>query len=114
MASTTIAVAGGSGGLGRAIVEALKADGRYEVFVLARKANPEFEASTGVTTLAVDYTDVASLAALFEAKSVDTVISTLAFGDPVPERNVLEAAAASKVTRRVVPNMWSLVPFAEK
>jgi uncharacterized protein YbjT (DUF2867 family) len=31
-----IAVAGGSGGLGRALVDALKADDRYEPLILAR------------------------------------------------------------------------------
>jgi len=34
--SSVVAVAGGSGGLGRAITEVLKADGRYDVLVLSR------------------------------------------------------------------------------
>ncbi|KAF2243963.1 hypothetical protein BU26DRAFT_523515 [Trematosphaeria pertusa] len=38
--SAVIAVAGGSGGLGRAIVDVLKADSRYEVVILARKVRP--------------------------------------------------------------------------
>ena len=35
--SPVIAVAGGSGQLGRAIVEAIKADGKFEVIVFGRK-----------------------------------------------------------------------------
>jgi NADP-dependent 3-hydroxy acid dehydrogenase YdfG len=35
--STVVAVAGGSSGLGRTIVDALKLDGRYEVLILGRK-----------------------------------------------------------------------------
>ena len=31
-----VAIAGGSGGLGRALVDALKADDRYEPLILAR------------------------------------------------------------------------------
>lgn len=36
----TVAIAGGSTGLGRAIVEALKEDGRYNVVILSRKVRP--------------------------------------------------------------------------
>lgn len=35
--STVVAVAGGTGGLGHAIIDALRSDGRYEVLVLSRK-----------------------------------------------------------------------------
>ena len=35
-----VAVAGGTGSLGRAIVESLVASHRYNVFVLARKVSP--------------------------------------------------------------------------
>lgn len=38
--STVVAVAGGTNGLGRAIVEALKEDGRYEVVIFSRKVRP--------------------------------------------------------------------------
>lgn len=43
--STTVAIAGGSTGLGRAIVEALKKDGRYEVLILSRKVLSFFKQS---------------------------------------------------------------------
>ena len=39
MSSRTIAVAGGTGKLGRAIVEELIAHGGYKVFILCRKAS---------------------------------------------------------------------------
>jgi uncharacterized protein YbjT (DUF2867 family) len=35
-----VAIAGGSGNLGRALVDALKAKGRFEIIVLARKVSP--------------------------------------------------------------------------
>lgn len=37
-----VAVGGGSGGLGRRIVDALKADNRYEPLILARKVRGDF------------------------------------------------------------------------
>ncbi|CAI6313784.1 unnamed protein product [Periconia digitata] len=115
MSSSSVAVAGGTGGLGRAIVEALKADGRYQVIVLARSVNAEFEKDVGVKTHAVDYKDVTSLTNVFEENKVDTLISTIAFGpDNSGEMNMVEAAEKSKVTRRLIPNLWSLIPFTQK
>jgi nucleoside-diphosphate-sugar epimerase len=35
--SSIVAVAGGSGGLGRAIIDALKASSKYEPLILSRK-----------------------------------------------------------------------------
>jgi uncharacterized protein YbjT (DUF2867 family) len=35
--SSTVAVAGGTGGLGRALIEAILADGKFDVVILARK-----------------------------------------------------------------------------
>jgi uncharacterized protein YbjT (DUF2867 family) len=39
MSSCTVAVAGGSGGLGRSITEAIVAVGKYEVVILSRKVD---------------------------------------------------------------------------
>lgn len=37
--SSIIAVAGGSGGLGRTIVDVVKKDSRYKTFILSRKVS---------------------------------------------------------------------------
>jgi len=38
--SHVVAVAGGTGQLGRALVEAIKADGKYELMIFARSVRP--------------------------------------------------------------------------
>ena len=67
-----VAIAGGSGNLGRALVDALKTKGGAEIIVLARKAsslvngraeliiqeNQEKEKEIGVPIVAVDYSSV--------------------------------------------------------
>ncbi|KAF2676089.1 NAD(P)-binding protein [Lentithecium fluviatile CBS 122367] len=110
--SPVIAVAGGSHGLGRAIVDGLKADGRYEVVILGRKANPELEKETGARVLAADYTNTDALVKLLEENKIDTVITTLNAGmDITPETNLVHAAARSSVTRRYIPNVWSALVY---
>ncbi|KAF2495431.1 NAD(P)-binding protein [Lophium mytilinum] len=110
--STIVAVAGGSSGLGRTIVDALKADGRYEVLILGRKTNPKLEEESGARVLAADYTSVDALVALLEANKIAVVISTVkSLVDTTPEFNLIKAAARSNVTKRFIPNAWSALEF---
>ncbi|KAM0210953.1 hypothetical protein ACHAPA_004775 [Fusarium lateritium] len=77
-----IAVAGGSSGLGRTMVEALKAAKTHDYIVLSPKA-------TGTETRAVDYSDVDALALLLESEQVHTVISGLPIdGDESGQANI--------------------------
>ncbi|KAH6723529.1 hypothetical protein BKA61DRAFT_727416 [Leptodontidium sp. MPI-SDFR-AT-0119] len=105
-----IAVAGGTGGLGKAIVEALKARGKNEVKIFSRKADPELEAKIGVPIIGVDYGNVAALTKSLEENKVHTVISILKHskegGDP--DVNLIKAADASNTTKRYMPSEWGV------
>ncbi|KAF1957217.1 NAD(P)-binding protein [Byssothecium circinans] len=106
-----IAVAGGSGGLGRAIVDALRASGEYDVVVLSRSLNSTLEKETGARVLAADYTKPAELVKLLEDNKVSTVIASLAISiDPTLELNLIEACERSGTTERYIPGIWSAVP----
>ncbi|KAI3319973.1 NAD(P)-binding protein [Xylariaceae sp. AK1471] len=110
-----IAVAGGTGGLGRTIVEEILATGKHEVKILSRQPNPELQASIGATILAVDYSNVVALAQILEDNSVHTVISALTLftqSSVPPEVQLVLAADASKTTKRYVASNWS-VPITE-
>ncbi|KAH6974334.1 hypothetical protein BKA56DRAFT_490357 [Ilyonectria sp. MPI-CAGE-AT-0026] len=106
-----IAVAGGTGGVGRALVEAIIARGKHEVKILSRKPNDTLSEEVGVPIIVVDYTSVDALKKVFEDNSIETVISALSTmpeaGVP-PEVNMVQAAQASKVTRRFVPSNWGV------
>ncbi|KAF5253248.1 hypothetical protein FANTH_1844 [Fusarium anthophilum] len=100
-----IAVAGGAGKVGRAIVEAIVEKGQHTVLVLAREAKDV----QGVQVIAVDYTDVDKLAATLETNSIDTVISTInALGDVSAELNLIKAAEKSASTKRFIPSIWGV------
>ncbi|KAJ4289073.1 hypothetical protein N0V90_011415 [Kalmusia sp. IMI 367209] len=137
--STVVAVAGGSNGLGRAIVDALKETGRYEVLIFSRKVciclssksyalfncgninrasvqeNPELEKVSGVRVLAADYASVDALHTLLESNKVSVLISTAnTLVDATPEFNLIKAAAKSSVTKRIIPNTWSALEFKDE
>ncbi|KAF9771783.1 hypothetical protein IL306_010554 [Fusarium sp. DS 682] len=102
---TVIAVAGGAGKLGRAIVEVLVEQGQHSVVVLARKAKD----IQGAQVIAVDYADADKLAATLEANSVETVISTInSLGDISAELSLIQAAEKSASTKRYIPSIWGI------
>ncbi|TKA79787.1 hypothetical protein B0A55_03301 [Friedmanniomyces simplex] len=105
--SHIVAVAGGTGQLGRAIVEAIKADGKYELKIFGRSANPEKEKAAGVPIIAVDYSSIDSLVEALETHKIDTLFSVVdANAGAESEFNLIQAAEKSKVTKRFVPNIW--------
>ncbi|KAH6961727.1 hypothetical protein BKA56DRAFT_424379, partial [Ilyonectria sp. MPI-CAGE-AT-0026] len=108
-----VAVAGGTGKVGRTLVEAIVAAGKHEVKVLARKPNPECEAELGVPIIPVDYSNVEALTKVLEENNVHTVISaqtmlpTPGSGGP-KEIELIRAADASKTTKRMISSDWGL------
>ncbi|TQN65127.1 Oxidoreductase BOA1 [Colletotrichum shisoi] len=106
--SSVVAVAGGTGDVGRTIVEAIIADGKWTVVVLARNASEEKEKEIGARILPVNYDDVDDLVKVLEENKVHTVISTLSVGVTVkPELNLIAAADRAQSTQRCIPSVWS-------
>ncbi|KAI8716206.1 NAD(P)-bd-dom domain-containing protein [Fusarium sp. LHS14.1] len=111
----TIAVVGGTGKLGRAIVDALVQDGNNEVLVVSRqKPSPEKADELGARVVSADYGNVDSLTSLFESNKVDTVISTVSGTASIePELNLIKAADKSVATKRYIPSIWGVNYTAE-
>ncbi|CZR33114.1 uncharacterized protein FPRO_01863 [Fusarium proliferatum ET1] len=100
-----IAVAGGSSGLGRTMVDALEAAKTHDYIVLSRKA-------TGPETRAVDYSDIGALTSLLQSEQVDTVISMLPIDNDESgqaQMNLIEAAEKSTYTKRFLPSEFGMV-----
>ncbi|KAF9870624.1 hypothetical protein CkaCkLH20_11930 [Colletotrichum karsti] len=107
-----IAVAGGTGNVGRTIVEAIVAAGKHDVKILARKANPELEKQVGASIIAVDYANIEATTKALEDNNVHTVISTINMmppsGEAPPEIELIRAADASKTTKRIISSGWGI------
>ncbi|KAL0932305.1 NmrA-like family protein [Colletotrichum truncatum] len=111
----SVAIAGGSGGLGRALIEVIQARGTYQVFVLTRKVSGSPEGSGGLHFIAVDYSDVESLASTLEKNKIDTVISAInnITGENDSEINLIKAAEISAPTKRFIPSYFG-VPYSQE
>ncbi|KAK4158961.1 isoflavone reductase [Cladorrhinum sp. PSN259] len=111
-----VAVAGGTGNVGRAIVEAILATGKHQVKILSRKANPALSAEIGAPILEVDYSSVPSIVQVLESHKIDTLISTIAMHSPdgtAPhEIELIRAADLSAVTTRLISSEWG-IPVSE-
>ncbi|KAL8404830.1 hypothetical protein RB594_009634 [Gaeumannomyces avenae] len=132
-----VAVAGGTGNIGRAIVDALVATGRHEVKVLSRKVypapssnaplslgskltpptyqvDPALEAEMGASMLPVDYTDTDALAKVLEDNKIHTVVSGIAMhsefvnGTVPGEIALIRAADQSSTTKRIISSSWGI------
>ncbi|KAF9693840.1 hypothetical protein EKO04_008111 [Ascochyta lentis] len=101
-----VAVVGGTGNVGRTIVDALKEDGNHEVIILARKT---LQGDSATPIIAVDYNNIEQLTQTLDDNKVHTIISTIVMYDPVAaqsERNLIAAAAKSAFTKRFVQSNW--------
>ena len=99
-----VAVAGGTGTIGRHIVEGILAAKKHTVIVLSRSSSyPQLEA-LGAQIVAVSYSDPSTLAAALEG--VHTVISTLSCRDPSTQLALLDASVKAGV-KRFAPSEWT-------
>ncbi|KAJ3985611.1 hypothetical protein F5890DRAFT_1122836 [Lentinula detonsa] len=116
MKSQRIAIAGGTGRIGRHIVEGLlEIKHRYslEIIVLSRSQSPHISyAGTSAPVLPIDYQDLSSIQKILNDFQIDTVISTLSgtTSDPfiTSQENLLRAALSVPSIRRFAPSEFSV------
>ncbi|KAF9872917.1 hypothetical protein CkaCkLH20_09427 [Colletotrichum karsti] len=103
-----VAVAGGTGGVGKAIVEQLQL-AKASFIVLSRENNAS---PIGPPSVKVDYEDVESLTEVLKSNKIDTVISTISIDSEASfqaQLNLIDAAVASKTTRRFIPSEFGVL-----
>ncbi|RAL68239.1 hypothetical protein DID88_008941 [Monilinia fructigena] len=72
-----VAVAGGTGGVGHAIVDALKEQSQHEFILLSRNDNPTFAADNNLNVVKIDYSDVSPIFRVLDEYKIHAVISAL-------------------------------------
>ncbi|KAM0559997.1 hypothetical protein ACHAPJ_003952 [Fusarium lateritium] len=110
----TIAVAGGTGHVGRPIVETLAESPSFKVLVLGRKAPEEIEGlPVSATYLQVDYTNAEALSHLLKQHNVHTLISTIQITDETASSaqvNLISASDKSSTVERFIISAWGSLP----
>ncbi|KAF4421671.1 Oxidoreductase swnN [Colletotrichum fructicola] len=106
-----VAIAGGSGGLGRVITKAVARSGKHDVFVLSRRSLSISEQTIGVGCLTVDYSNVSQITGLLESNNIEVIISAIGivFEDSYrAQMNLIEGASRSTTVRRFAPSEFAL------
>lgn len=111
---TVIAVAGGSGGVGKTLVERLVQEPKFKVIVLSRQVQePAF---SEIPVVQINYDDVQSIAETLDAHNVHTIISAIGLISDETSRsqlNLIDAAESSATTKRFIPSEFSFIQTAE-
>ncbi|KAF2676637.1 NAD(P)-binding protein [Lentithecium fluviatile CBS 122367] len=103
-----VAISGGSGKVGRTILEVMKGQSRHQAFILSRQPDG---IEVGVPSLQVDYNDIQSLTRVLEGSEIHTVISCIGYHGHslrIAQMNLIKAATASSTTRCFVPSTFGI------
>ncbi|GCB18895.1 isoflavone reductase homolog P3 [Aspergillus awamori] len=109
---STIAVAGGTGGIGKTIVEALLQEPKYRVIVLTQSSPKEDPVLGRTQQIQVNYDDVDSIVQTLEKHAIHTIISAIGIYTEEANQsqmNLVLAAERSSVTKRFVPSEYSFI-----
>ncbi|CVL06876.1 uncharacterized protein FMAN_11970 [Fusarium mangiferae] len=103
-----VAVAGGTGGIGSAIVDTLCSNPHQKMIILTRKIPDARHATDTFVTL--EYSDVGAMAKALD-DNVHTVISALRVFNTASteaDSNLVKATAQAKIPRRFVASAWGI------
>ncbi|KAE8381935.1 hypothetical protein BDV26DRAFT_278354 [Aspergillus bertholletiae] len=106
-----VAVAGGTGDVGRTILEILQASTKYQAFVLSRKPSAVIP-----NNLVADYNNIDQLVSVLEKNKIHTVICALSVeGDSLAKSqlNLIQAATQSQVTKRFIASGYA-IPYPQE
>ncbi|KAF7169732.1 hypothetical protein CNMCM5623_002384 [Aspergillus felis] len=107
-----VAVAGGTGGVGKTIVESLVGHSQHQVVVLTRSEPRSDDVLDRTRQVQVDYDDIPSLVQVLEQHAIHTIISAIGIFDAMTSQsqlNLIQAAEKSSVTKRFVPSEYSFI-----
>ncbi|KAH8586948.1 hypothetical protein B0O99DRAFT_527682 [Bisporella sp. PMI_857] len=102
-----VAIAGGSGGLGRTLAEAIAATTKHDLFVLSRETSHASAEKSPFKILRVDYLNPTQIAEVLRANNINTVISTIGILSEDTHRaqlNLIDGAVEAGTVTRFAPS----------
>ncbi|KAE8345047.1 hypothetical protein BDV24DRAFT_4255 [Aspergillus arachidicola] len=112
MKMTIIAVAGGTGGVGRTIVETLVQQAKHQVILLTRGVPKSDPLLDKIKQVQVGYNDATALARTLDQHEVHTIISAIGIVSDETSQSqltLINAAAQSSATKRFIPSEYSFI-----
>ncbi|PIG82322.1 nmrA-like family protein [Aspergillus arachidicola] len=109
---TIIAVAGGTGGVGRTIVETLVQQAKHQVILLTRGVPKSDPLLDKIKQVQVGYNDATALARTLDQHEVHTIISAIGIVSDETSQSqltLINAAAQSSATKRFIPSEYSFI-----
>lgn len=107
-----VAIAGGTGGLGHAVVDAILATGKHDVFLLSRTKDVKVLGDEPkITVLQIDYSSPESIAEVLKSNNIDTVVSTvgiLSAAHSEAQLNLIQGSIQSGTVRRFSPSEFGI------
>ncbi|KAF5022958.1 hypothetical protein F66182_4983 [Fusarium sp. NRRL 66182] len=103
-----VAIAGGTGGVGRTVLDAITKSGKHKAIVLSRTAG-DVKPSSEPKRVAVDYNHVEQLKRLLQENNVEAVVSALLLVDEAVSQaqiNLIRAAAHSGTVTKFIPSEY--------
>ncbi|KAL0937796.1 NmrA-like family protein [Colletotrichum truncatum] len=110
MTMVNVAIAGGTGAVGRTLIEVLASQTKHQAIILTRKA-PDTDEKPLAPTYQVDYTDVDALTSFLEEQNIHTVISAFGIDGTslaTSQLNLIKAADRSPATKRFIPSSFAM------
>ncbi|KAM3509770.1 hypothetical protein MY11210_006173 [Beauveria gryllotalpidicola] len=104
-----VAVAGGTGGVGRTVLDAIAKSGEHEAIVLSRTETAAASTANEPRRFAVDYDKIEQMKQVFEENNVEVVVSALLLVDEgvaQSQINLIRAAAQSKTVKKFIPSEY--------
>ncbi|KAK5996420.1 Oxidoreductase swnN [Cladobotryum mycophilum] len=105
-----VAVSGGTGDVGRTIVNAIAKAGNHKVFILSRTAAAA-TADGAPERLAVDYNNVEQIKSVLQENKIEVVIAALLLADDTVTQSqitLIRAAAQSGTVKKFIPTEYHL------
>ncbi|WKT38251.1 hypothetical protein QSH57_000069 [Fusarium oxysporum f. sp. vasinfectum] len=112
-----VAVAGGTGHVGRPIVESLAQSQSFKVLVLGRKTCQDTSGlPASAVYIQVDYDNVEALSQILKHHNVHTLICTIQITDEIASSaqvNLIRASDSSSTVKRFIFSAWGSLPNEE-
>ncbi|KAI1840730.1 hypothetical protein JX265_002093 [Neoarthrinium moseri] len=103
-----VAVAGGTGGVGRTVLDAITKSGEHQAIVISRTVASAI-APSEPRRFAVDYNNVEQMKNIFQDNNVEVVVSALLLADEdvaQSQINLIKAAAQSGTVTKFIPSEY--------